>query len=124
MAKSFKVGEKYIIAHDLPQPVLAEVFVLTTEPGKLIGLKLPYKMEGAHSLDGRVEHGLGWWAHPSHLLTEEEFKVQSLAKQAVPVQVYSELSELVYDEATGEPVLHEEPAEEAAAEDKPKKGKK
>lgn len=99
MAKTFKVGEKYIVT-DLDNPVLAEVVVLTTEPGKAIGLKLPHQMEGAHTLDGRVEPGLGWWAHPSTLATDAEFKAQALAKQAVAV-TYPETAELVYDEVTG-----------------------
>ena len=99
MPKTFKVGEKYTIVGDGIQPVVAEIFVLTNKPGKLIGMKLPHKMVGAHSLDGRVEHGFGLWTHPQHLFTEEEHKVAHMMRSA-PQPIYSEIQEIVFDEDT------------------------
>lgn len=101
MSKTFKVGEKYVIVGSIvPQPVVAEIFVLTNKPGKLIGMKLPYKIASGHSLDGRIEHGTGIWVHPQHLFTEDEHKVDSVMRQQAPQPIYSEMQELVFDEDT------------------------
>lgn len=110
MAKTYKPGEKYMVFGDvLPgwQPVLAEIFVITEEAGRLIGMKLPYKVNGAGSLCGRIENGLGVWAHPTNLLTEDEFKSRGLAKQSafMPNIQPRELKELVFDEETYQVVL-------------------
>jgi len=102
MPKTFKVGEKYVIDNTaVPQPVVGEVYVITNQPGKIIGMKLPYKIVGGCSLDGRLEHGFGVWAHPVDLHTEEAHKSARLAA-SVPQPVYSEVQEVIFDELTHE----------------------
>jgi len=101
MPKTFKVGEKYVIIGGdiIQQPILAEIFVITNTPGKMIGMKLPYKIVGASTLDDRIEQGLGLWVHPIHLLTEAEFKADSLIRCA-PIPFYEEIKEFTFDPDT------------------------
>lgn len=93
---SIKVGDKlWCLTKKLGRPMFGDVLCLTNEPGKLIGMQFdkPVASAVAHiDLDGRGKKGFCSWAHPEHILSDEEFK-ELIAKGTLPAPP-EELQEL------------------------------
>jgi hypothetical protein len=97
-APKIKKGDKLWCFHRKmgDKPMLGTVICLTTEPGKLIGLQFDEPVpEGLAHLDcdGRGKKGHCAWAHPDHVLTEEEYKGK-LEAEAAAKQAAAEIKEL------------------------------
>lgn len=96
MPKKFKKGDRlWYKARQMPRPLLGEIVCITTEPGKILGLRFEEELpkELAHlDLDGRGPKGFCVWAHPTQVLSEAEYKELLDSRKNKPV--FKELDEL------------------------------
>lgn len=108
--KKIAVGETFIVKSPyLDTPTLGRIVVITSEPGRIVGMKLAHKVSTGGDLNGRVERGYGVWAHPAELFTEEEFKADQLARarRVDPVgPSHVEYHAIEFDPITGNVVEH------------------
>jgi len=102
--KVYRLGEEYIVnfPRRLGTPRLGKIVVMTTEPGRHIGVEFDKPVpESIEDLEGRVKPGHGMWVHPGHLLTESEYQAQVAQRAAHDTQLHKSVDELVFDFESG-----------------------